>query len=237
MTPDERNMIMGLFDRMRSYGAIEKEGEAETLINAQVRQIPDSAYLLVQSVLVQEQTLSSANDRIKQLEARVRDLETAGGRAQSSSGGSFLGGLFGGGRAAATSVPTSRGIATPPGSPWGQSGGQPAAPAMQQPQYQQPQYQQPMQAAPRAGGGFFAQAMTTAAGVAGGMMAADAIRGMMGGGHHQHDTATAPTSYDQATGDAQADELGEQDAAQQAANTDTGSSDSGSWGGSDSSDA
>ena len=29
MTPDERTMITGLFDRMRAFGAIEKENEAE----------------------------------------------------------------------------------------------------------------------------------------------------------------------------------------------------------------
>ena len=94
MTPDERNLIQGLFDRMRSYGAVEKEHEAEALINTQVRQIPDSAYLLVQSVLVQDQALAVANTRVQQLEARVSQLE-AGASKPASSGGSFLGGLFG----------------------------------------------------------------------------------------------------------------------------------------------
>ena len=98
MTPDERNMIMGLFDRMRSYGSVQKDGEAEDVINTQVRQIPDSAYMLVQSVLVQEHALKVANDRVQQMEARIRDLETNGAKSTGqSSGGSFLGGLFGGG--------------------------------------------------------------------------------------------------------------------------------------------
>ena len=238
MTPDERNLITGLFDRMRAQGAIQKEYEAETLINSQVRQIPDSAYMLVQSVLVGEQTLSAASERIQQLEARVRDLERT---AQPSSGGSFLGGLFGGGsRPAATSVPTTR-SATPANSPWGQPSGQPA-----QPQYQQPPMQQgyPQQAAPaRAGGGFMAQAMTTAAGVAGGMLAANAISNMMGGHHGQHansgqDQTRADASLDDAqdrqlAADAQQDDQQDQQEQDYAENNDPGVSNASddSWGG------
>jgi len=138
VTPDERNLIMGLFDRMRAQGAIQKEYEAENLINTEVRKIPDSAYMLVQSVLVGEQTLAQAGDRIQQLETRVRDLEAAvarGSSAPASSGGGFLGGLFGGGSRSqpATSVPVSR---APANSPWGQ----PAQPMP--PQYQQAPPQQ-----------------------------------------------------------------------------------------------
>jgi uncharacterized protein len=239
MTPDERNLIMGLFDRMRSFGTIEKEREAEALINAEVRKIPDSAYMLVQSALVNEQLVASSQERIQQLEARVRDLESRAPAPQQSSGGSFLGGLFGGGsRAQPTSVPATRGAA--PGGPWGQ-------PA---PQYQQgaPQYQQggmPMQqAAPqRAGGGFMAQAMTTAAGVAGGMLAANAISNMMNG-HKSHDSGTQNTGFDQAAADRNQDAQQDQEFAQQetyATDNDpgtSGASDSGGgWGGGGDSDA
>lgn len=234
MTPDERNMIMGLFDRMRSFGSVEKEREAETLINTQVRQIPDSAYMLVQSVLVGEQALTQASERIQQLEARVRDLETRSA-PQQSSGGGFLGGLFGGGsRPQPTSVPASRGVA-PANSPWGQAAGG-------QPQYQQAPQAPMQQAAPqRAGGGFMAQAMTTAAGVAGGMLVANAIGNMMGG--HKNDSSNASnTGFDQAAADRAQDATQDQEFAQQqsyADDNDPGSSssaDSG-WGGSDSSDA
>ncbi len=240
MTPDERNLIMGLFDRMRSYGAIEKEHEAEALINAEVRKIPDSAYMLVQSALVNEQVVASSQERIQQLEARIRDLEARGAAPQQSSGGSFLGGLFGGGsRPQPTSVPATRGAA--PSGPWGQPAGQPA-----QPQYQQGGYQQGMpmqQAAPqRAGGGFMAQAMTTAAGVAGGMLAANAISNMMGG-HKSHDQSTSNTGYDQSAADRNQDAQQDQEIAQQdsyGGDNDPGSSgasDGGGWGGGDSSDA
>lgn len=239
MTPEERNLINGLFDRMRSYGNVEKEREADQLIGMNMRQNPDAAYLLVQSVLVQDQALAAANDRVQQLEARIRDLEVRGS-PQQSSGGSFLGGLFGGGaRQAPTSVPPTR----PPlqaNSPWGQ----PAAPQYQQAPPQQG-YAQP-QAAPARGGGFFAQAMTTAAGVAGGMLVADSIRNMMGGHHHG---GTTPTGYSQADMDAAQDAAQDQQIAmddQQSDRTyaaddnDPGASSASddSWGGgSDSSDA
>ena len=60
MTPEERQLIAGLFDRMRSYGAPEKDREAEALINQSVRANPDAPYMLVQSVLVQEQALQAS---------------------------------------------------------------------------------------------------------------------------------------------------------------------------------
>jgi hypothetical protein len=67
MTPEERQLIAGLFDRMRSYGLPDKDREAEALINQSVRANPDAPYMLVQSVLVQEQALQAANDRVTQL--------------------------------------------------------------------------------------------------------------------------------------------------------------------------
>ena len=174
MTPEERQLIAGLFERMRGFGAPDKDREAETLINQSVRAQPDAPYMLVQSVLVQEHALQEAGNRIQALEDQVRALQGAG-RAPAQGSGSFLGGLFGGGgrseppRAAAGSVPVigSRATPTASGSPWSQ--GQAAAP--------------PQAQAPAAGGGFMKSAMATAAGVAGGMLLADGIRNMMGGSH------------------------------------------------------
>ncbi len=241
MTPDERNMITGLFDRMRAQGAIPKEYEAEQLINQQVRQIPDSAYMLVQSVLVGEQTLNATAERIQQLEARIRELEAKGAQ---SSGGSFLGGLFGGGSSrASTSVPVSR-SATPANSPWGNAGSNAGYQGGGQPQYGQPPMQQGGYAQPppaRAGGGFMAQAMTTAAGVAGGMLAANAISNMMGG-HKSHSQDT-PTDYSaqDAQQDAQQDQQfardEQQDAQEDQQYAADDSNDPGDSGGGDSTDA
>jgi hypothetical protein len=177
MTPEERDLIAGLFERMRGMGAIDKDREAEDLIARSVRQVPDAAYMLVQSVLVQEHALQEAGARIEELEDRMRDLER--GQQRSSGSGGFLGGVFGGGRGteqrSSGSVPAigSRAAAPaydrtqsgPGGSPWAQ---RPAASA---------QAAEP----PRGGGGFLKGAMATAAGVAGGMLLADSIRGMLGG--------------------------------------------------------
>ncbi|MEQ1650318.1 MAG: DUF2076 domain-containing protein [Hyphomicrobiaceae bacterium] len=201
MNADERDLITGLFDRMRSQGSIEKDRDAEALIFKEVRAIPDSAYMLVQSVLVQEQALQQAGDRIQDLEARVQELEAAARpQAQASSGG-FLGGLFGGGKPAqSASVPSSRSA-----SPWGDA---PQPPRQQQPaspwgnQAQAPMQQQAPQQS--AGGGFMKSAMATAAGVAGGMLAANAIGNMLGGGHHNQGSQNA--GYNDAAQDAAQDQ-------------------------------
>jgi hypothetical protein len=206
MTPDERQLISGLFDRMRSNGPVEKDRDAESLINQAVRQTPDAAYLLVQSVLAQEHYLQQAGGRIEELEARMRDLEDeiASSRPRQQApagGGSFLGGLFGGGRQAPAPEPMPRRSGSVPafgsrpapqaraGSPWGgqqpQQGGMAGGAFGQSPMQQQPAQQ---------GGGFMRSALATAAGVAGGMMAANALSGMLGGGS----SASAATG-DQAT--------------------------------------
>ena len=196
MTPDERQMIADLFERMRSFGPVDKDRDADALIAQAVRTTPDAAYKLVQSVLVQENALQEAGNRIQDLEAQVADLQATMAQQQQpakSSGGSFLGGFFGGGKPAAPvqgSVPVSgrsAGFGQAPqqqaGSPWGQQ--RQAPPQQMGGGYGQPMQQQPMQQAP-AGGGFMRSAMTTAAGVAGGMLAAGAIRDMMSGGSSAH---------------------------------------------------
>jgi len=181
MTPEERQLVTGLFDRMRNYTLPEKDSEAEALINERVRAVPDAPYMLVQSVLVQEQALQGADERIRSLEEQVRTLEAQ--QRQPSSGG-FLGGLFGS-RAApeptrGPSVPTIGARATPPV----YSGGQLGQPGPQGPQGQAPwQSTPPPGQAAQGGGGFLRTAMATAAGVAGGMLLAGAIQNMINPAH------------------------------------------------------
>ena len=189
MTPDERQMISGLFDRMRQQGPVEKDRDAEALIRDALRQNPDAPYMLVQTALVQEMVMQQSQERIQELEDEVRHLQSQAARPQQSSG-SFLGGLFGGGSrpAAPASVPSagrqSPGFAAAPrsGSPWGSAPGA-GAPMQQGGQYggQPMQQGMPMQQQQPAGGGFMRSAMATAAGVAGGMLAANAISNMMKG--------------------------------------------------------
>jgi uncharacterized protein len=223
MTPDERQLIAGLFERMRAFELAEKDRDAEALINQAVRAMPDAPYMLVQSVLVQEQALEAANNRVQDLEARLRALEKGGEGSQPGTG-SFLGGLFGGAKPAAAEARP--GSVPAIGS---RAGGQPsawaAAPSSggSQPQAQQTQ---------AASGGFMRSAMATAAGVAGGMLLADGIRNMMGGGAHAATPAATSTSSDGSGGGKQAaEEASEnQDNDQHDAADDSGDS-GGDWGG------
>ncbi len=90
MNSDERQLITGLFDRMKSVGSQGRDRDAEQLIADQVRSQPYAPYLLTQTVLVQDQALRAANDRIQQLEEQVRQtrVRPAAGRAAASSAGS-----------------------------------------------------------------------------------------------------------------------------------------------------
>jgi hypothetical protein len=170
MTPEERQLITGLFERMRNYGTPEKDREAEQIINDAVRSTTDAPYMLVQSVLVQEHALREAENRIRDLEEQVRSLQGTGQQTRASGSGSFLGGLLGGGRPvsqpSSTSVPPIGSRAAPYASDQDQQRpGSQAGPPPQQP----------------ASGGFLRSAMATAAGVAGGVLAAGAIRDLLGG--------------------------------------------------------
>jgi uncharacterized protein len=209
MTPEERELITGLFDRMRGFNLADKDREAEALINQQVASLRDAPYMLVQSVLVQEHALQQGDARIKDLEEQVRQLQSEARPQQSAGSGSFLGGLFGSRSAAepprgATSVPAIGSRATPSvyDSPqgWGPQGAgpQPGGPFTQ--------------AAPQPGGGFLRSAMSTAAGVAGGVLAANAISNMLGGHSAVAGTAASPSSQGAASSDAK-DTAQSQDAA------------------------
>ena len=175
MTPQEKDLILSVFDRLARAGAGPRDAEAEALINQRVVQQPDAVYGLVQAVLIQEMSLNQAQQHIAALEGQLAQASSAAPQPQG--GGSFLGGAAGG---FAGSVPNSS-------ARWG---AQQAAPQPQpQPQYQpqpQPQYApQPQQPGffqqPSGGGGFLRSAATMAAGVAGGTLLAEGIGSLFGG--------------------------------------------------------
>ena len=181
MTPEERQMLSGLFERIKAAGATPRDPEAETFINDAVRAVPFAPYVLAQTALVQQQALEAAAHRIAELEAAARQ-----GDQQSQEHGSFLGNLgktiFGGGSPAAP--------AAPPRPSYDQQAYQ-RAPAPPPPQgYAQPQ--QPPQGYPPQpgpwgapqqpqGGGFLQNAASTAAGVAGGVAIGNLLGGLFGG--------------------------------------------------------
>jgi hypothetical protein len=191
MTPEERQLIAGLFDRMRGFTLADKDAEAEALIKQQVGGLPDAPYMLVQSVLVQEHALQQADSRIKALEEEVRALQARPQSAPAPGAGSFLGGLLGSRVAPeadrGASVPAVGARATP-----SVHGGQPAWAA---PQAGTQQPGAPSAPAPQAGGGgFLRSAMATAAGVAGGMLAANAISSWFSSSPSNPSTATTSTA-------------------------------------------
>jgi uncharacterized protein len=204
VTPEDRQLIAGLFDRMRSFGVPAKDREAEALINQSMSATPDAPYMLVQSVLVQEHALQQASTRIQDLEENLRTLQRDQ-QGQASGSGSFLGGLFGGARPASErrgdgSVPEVGARATPSAygdqSPWAQ--GQSV-----------PQQRAPVSPA---SGGFLQSAMSTVAGVAGGVLAAGAIRDLLGGGAHANPMHTAGSNQARADHEALARKDAEDDA-------------------------
>ncbi|MGQ3676542.1 DUF2076 family protein [Xanthobacter sp. TB0139] len=121
MTPEERALIDGLFERIRSVESQQQDPEAQDLISRRVAESPVAAYALVQSVLVQDHALQQAMTRVQELESRLEQAEArilaaeeqAREAAQQPAAGGFLGGLLGGGR---SSVPNAGTRASGPAS-------------------------------------------------------------------------------------------------------------------------
>lgn len=168
MTPEERDLVNDLFDRLAALENSQREPEAERAIQEGLKRAPHAVYALVQTALVQDEALKRADARIHDLEAQL------GNQAEPPrAAGGFLGSM----REALTgrrgSVPSVR-----PGD----------APMAVPPDYRGPP-PPPMGAAPafggpgRGGGSFLGTAAAAAAGAIGGSLMLDSIRGMMG---HQH---------------------------------------------------
>ncbi len=71
MQSQERDLIEGLFNRLKAYEAQPRDPEAERLIAGLVAGQPGAPYLLTQTVLVQEHALKAAQERIAELEAKA----------------------------------------------------------------------------------------------------------------------------------------------------------------------
>ncbi|MBV8376946.1 MAG: DUF2076 domain-containing protein [Verrucomicrobia bacterium] len=173
MTPEERNLISGLFDRLAQASNQPKDPEADQLIRSKIAEVPSAPYLLVQSTIVMQQALSNAQSRIAALEKQVAETTPSSGTHQ---GGGFLAGvasLFGAGQSHGQPQP-SRSTPQPPPPPTAA----PMQPA-QPPSYA---YQQaPLQPIGRGGsGGFLQGALSTAAGVAGGALLFQGIENLIG---------------------------------------------------------
>jgi uncharacterized protein len=180
MTPEERQMLEGLFERIKANGSQPRDAQAESFINDAVRAAPFAPYVLAQTTLVQQQALEAAAHRIAELEAHPHEA------AQSQGQGSFLGNLgrsiFGGGAPSAPPRPGYDPDAAPQQSyaPPPQPGYAPPPP----PQYAVPRPGPWGGGAPApggGGGGFLQNAASTAAGVAGGVALGNLLGGLFGG--------------------------------------------------------
>jgi hypothetical protein len=173
MTPEERDIIGRFIARVGGAqigGTVPStqtalppiDPEADRFINDQFNANPQARYRITQMAFVQEAALAEAQNRIKRLEYDLQQAQQAVQQAQTQAPQSrgLFGGLFGGGQSAPAYQPQ---YAPPP------------------PQASYPPGYQPGMF--RSGGsGFLGSALTTAAGVAGGVLAADALTSMFSGG-------------------------------------------------------
>lgn len=157
MNPQDRDAIEGVFARLQSVArqGAPRDAEAEAYIRERLAAQPGADYYLAQTVLVQEQALQAAQQRIAELEARADAAPTTGASRPAGGLGFF-------GRQA------------------GQAGGA-AAPAAASPLSADAGFGRNA----RPGGGFLAGAMQTAVGVAGGLMLGNLLGGLFGAGTAQ----------------------------------------------------
>jgi hypothetical protein len=186
MTSEERDIITRFILRIagvESGGSVPAtpplppiDPEADALIAELFNRYPAARYRMTQTAFVQEQALIEAQNRIRELqwrleqaERRIHELEqqlAAGGAPAAGRSGGFFSGLFGG-RSASSGATRGAGYGSyaPPPPP--------------------PQYQPTVPPAMlRPGGsGFLGSALSTAAGVAGGMLLGNALLDLFSSHH------------------------------------------------------
>jgi uncharacterized protein len=163
MTNEEREIITRFIARAAGGGgggSVPSAGaslppvdpEADGLIAELFARHPEARYRITQMAFVQEHALAESQNRISQLQYQLAMARQAPAPMPAAGRGGFLSGLFGGGSAP----------------PWNAA---PAAPPPQPayaPGYQPGMFQ-------RGGSGFLGSALSTAAGVAGGVVVGNAL--------------------------------------------------------------
>ena len=135
--------------------------DADALIADLFARYPEARYRITQTAFVQDAALVEAQNRIRQLEWEVQNAQAQAQSAQQPRGGGLFGGMFGGGGGGRQQVQ----MPPPP---------QPVYPPNYNPGMLQPQ---------RGGSGFLGTALTTAAGVAGGMVLGNMLMNSFSGHH------------------------------------------------------
>src|ERR1700744_6194130 len=93
MTPQERQMVDELFDRLAKVESAPRDPDAIAAMQEGLRKAPGAVYALVQTVLLQDEALKRANAHIQELEQQAHAPE------QGQSGGfldSMRDAVFGG---------------------------------------------------------------------------------------------------------------------------------------------
>lgn len=183
MTPQEKEMIGGLIDRVQKTQLPDKDTEAEQYIQGGLGSNRDSLYILAQTILVQGYALEQAQKQLEDLKAQLDNARQQPPAEPKHT--SFLGSIFG------SSDDDKRPVAPPARQPQ-PSAYQPVPNyAPPPPGYGQSGYGQPYPpqaggfGAPQ-GGGFLRGAMQTAAGVAAGALAFQGVESLMHGfGGHE----------------------------------------------------
>jgi len=171
MTPQERQLVEHLFDRLASLENAPRDADAMRAIEDGFRRAPNAIYPLVQTVLVQDEALKRADARIRELTGEDTGAAASGGFLDSMRQALT-------GRSAATSVPSVRPtVSAEPDARWN-SGGT-FSPAASPPVAAQ-------------GGSFLGTAAASAAGVIGGALLLNSISSMFG--HHGGSAFGAPLS-------------------------------------------
>ena len=160
MTPQERQLVDDLFARLASLESAPRDADATRAIQDGLRQAPHAVYALVQTVLVQDEALRRADERIRQLE---------GGPDSAAAEGGFLDQMRDALMGRRDETP--RGSVPATGSRWGQPQSAPAG---------APMAAQPAPASGERGGSFLGTAAAAAAGVIGGSLLMNGIGSMFG---------------------------------------------------------
>ena len=191
MTPQEKQLLDNLFAQIRSAATLPRDTEVEAILSNFVQSEPHAVYVLAQNNLLQQQALQLASQKIDELTKKLNELSQS---APAQPSVSFLGG------AVASIVPIVPPSSAPPqqstGSwgqtsapppshnPWGQMQASPISAPISAPMsapMSAPSAFSPWGTAPQSGS-FLSGALSTAAGVAGGVLMADAIGSMLS--HH-----------------------------------------------------
>ena len=186
MTPEERQLLSALAQRVKDVPPQQKDPEAEQFIRQLVMERPDTPYVLAQTVIMQDFALRNAQSQIEELQRQLSEMAPP---AQERPG-SFLGGLFG--RPPSPQPSTSSSGSVPRVNPWGSPDIPPpgyGAPPGQGQGYGSPPQGPVMQ--PSQTGSFLRGAASTAVGVAGGAVLFQGINSLFSGHHGFSSSALA----------------------------------------------